>query len=172
MIIAISGTPGTGKTYIANKIAKATKNRLEYFDLNKYVKDNKLYDSYDKKAKTYDVNIKELKKIIEPTFKKEYSKDKLLDKLIGKTIKLKELLQVISKLPKKNEGVIIDSHLSHYFKSDYCIIVKTDIKTLNKRLKARKYPKNKIQDNVESEIFEVCFDEARKLKKNIIIVEN
>ncbi len=170
MIIAISGTPGTGKTYIANKIAKATKNRLEHFELNKYIKDNKIYDSYDKKAKTYDVNIKELKKIIEPTFKKEYSKDKRLDKLVGKKITVNELIKIFNKT--QMEGVVIDSHLSHYFKNDYCIIVKTDIKNLNKRLKTRKYTKNKIQDNVESEIFEVCFDEARKLKRNIIIVEN
>jgi adenylate kinase len=170
MIIAISGTPGVGKTYIAKKLANVTKGKVEYFDLNKYIKDNKLYDLYDKKADTYDVDVKVLKKIIEPTFKNEYSKNKELDKIIGKIIKLKDLLKTISKI--KIEGVIVDSHLSHYLESDYCIIVKTEIKNLNKRLKARKYSKAKIQDNVESEIFEVCLDEARKLKRNVIIVEN
>lgn len=170
MIITVSGTPGVGKTYIAKKLATATNERLEYFDLNKYIKDNKLYDLYDKTADTYDVDIKILKKVIEPTFKGEYSKDAALDKKIGKTITMSELTKIISK--KKIDGVIIDSHLSHYLKSDYCIIVRTDIKTLNKRLKARKYSKKKVLENVESEIFEVCLDEARKLKRNIIIVEN
>ncbi len=170
MIIAISGTPGTGKTYIANKIAKATKNRLEHFELNKYIKENKLYESYDKKADTYDVDVKVLKKIIEPTFKKEHSKNKELDKLIGKTTKLTDLIKVFSKI--KDEGVIIDSHLSHNLENDYCIIVKSDIKNINKRLKERKYSKDKIKDNIESEIFDVCFEEAKKLKRNIIIVEN
>ena len=171
MIIAISGTPGVGKTYIAKKLAKATHERLEYFDLNKYIKENKLYDSYDKKADTYDVDVKTLKKIIEPTFKKEHEIDKALDKLVGKTISIAESIKTISHTPKI-EGVIIDSHLSHYLKSDYCIIVRSDVKTLNKRLKTRKYSKIKIQDNLESEIFEVCLYEARKLKRNIIIVEN
>jgi adenylate kinase len=170
MIIAISGTPGVGKTYIAKKLAKAVKERLEYFDLNRYVKENKVYDSYDKKAKTYDVDIKVLKKIIEPTFKKEHSKNKELDKLIGRTTKLTILIKVFSKI--KDEGVIIDSHLSHNLENDYCIIVKSDIKNINKRLKDRKYSKNKIKDNIESEIFDVCLDEARKLKRNIIIVDN
>jgi len=170
MIIAISGTPGVGKTYIAKKLAKVSDNRLEYFDLNKYIKDNKLYDSYDTKADTYDVDVKLLKKIIEPTFRKEYSRDNALDKKIRKTTTISELTKIISN--KKIDGVIIDSHLSHYLKSDYCIIIRADIKILNKRLKERKYSKTKIQDNIESEIFEVCLDEARKLRRNVIIVEN
>jgi len=169
MIIAVSGTPGVGKTYVAKKLAKATKGKLEYFDLNKYIKDNKLYDAFDKKAKTFDVDIEILKSNINPTLKKNMSKNKIINLMVEKTININSLLKQI---PKNIDGIIVDSHLSHYLESDYCIIVKTDIKTLNKRLKARKYSKAKIKDNIESEIFEVCLDEARKLKRNIIIIEN
>jgi adenylate kinase len=174
MIISISGTPATGKTYLAKKIAKDSKGQIEYFDLNKYIKDNKLYDSYDKKDKTYDVDIESLKSVVNPTLKKNMSKNKTMDLLVGKTLNIKKLLESINKITKNKEfdGIIVDSHLSHYLDSDYCIIVKSDIKTLSKRLKARKYSGNKIQDNIESEIFEVCLDEARKLKRNVIIVEN
>jgi len=170
MIIAISGTPGTGKTFIAKKLAKVARGKLEYFDLNKYIKDNKLYDSYDKIAKTYDVDVELLKKYINPTLKKNMSKDNVMNTLAGKTVKVDVLLKKIKK--SKTEGIIVDSHLSHYLDSDYCIIVRTDLKKLYKRLQERKYPKAKIHDNIESEIFEVCLDEARKLKRKIIIVEN
>ena len=171
MIITISGTPGVGKTFLAKEISKLNPN-LEYFDLNKYIKDQKLYESYDRKAKTYDVDVEMLKKIVNPTLKKNLSENTILDSLIGKTLNVDSLLQKMKKLPKNVEGIIVDSHLSHYLESDYCIIVRTDLKKLYNRLNKRKYSKAKIHDNVESEIFEVCLDEARKLKRNIIIVNN
>lgn len=167
MIITISGTPGVGKTFIAKKISKIT--GMEYFDLNKYIKKNKFYDSYDKKAKTFDVDIELLKSNINPTLDKHMSKNDLVNSLIGKTVKFDELLK---KFPKDVDGIIVDSHLSHYLDSDYCIIVRSDLKKLYKRLKERKYSKSKVSDNIDAEIFEACLDEARTLKKNIIIVEN
>jgi len=169
MIITISGTPGTGKTFIAKKISKLTKNGMEYFDLNRYIKQNRLYEKYDKKAKTYDVDVEQLKTIINPTLNKSMSKNKKMDLLIGKNL---DINQLFKKIPKNIEGIIIDSHLSHYLESNYCIIIRTDIKKLYKRLQKRKYTKAKIKDNIESEIFEVCLDEARKLKRHIITVNN
>jgi adenylate kinase len=169
MIITISGTPGVGKTFIAKKIAKSSKGRLEYFDLNRYIKTNKLYDSYDKKDKTFDVDIELLKKDINPTLKKNRSKDKSMDSMVTKSVKAEVFMK---KIPKDAEGIIVDSHLSHYLESDYCIIVRTDLKKLYKRLKGRKYSKSKIHDNIEAEIFEACLDEARKMKRKVIVVEN
>jgi len=169
MIIAISGTPGTGKTYIAKKLSKASKSRLEYFDLNKYIKDNRLYDSYDRKAKTFDVDIDVLKHIINPTLKYHKSRDKFMDSIVGKTISIDIL---IKKIPKSANGIIVDSHLSHYLDNDYCIIVKTDLKKLYNRLKKRDYSKKKIQENIESEIFGICLEEAKKFKDKVIIIEN
>lgn len=169
MIITISGTPGCGKTYLAKRIAKSNP-KLEYFDLNKYIKDNKIYDSYDKSAKTYDVDVKKLKAIIEPSFKNEYSSNKNMDALVNKTSNIQKLLKILSN--NKLEGVIIDSHLSHHLKSDYCIIVKTDIKNINKRLILRKYTKAKIHENIEAEIFDICRQEAKVLKRKIITIDN
>lgn len=168
MIIAISGTPGCGKTYIAKKIEKSHPN-LEYFDLNKYIKDNKFYYKYDKSAKTYDVDVELIKAYINPILKKNMSKNVVMNKLVNKKMDINLL---IKKIPKNTEGIIVDSHLSHYLESDYCIIVKTDIKQLNNRLKQRKYPKNKIKDNIESEIFEVCLEEAKLFKRKIILIDN
>ena len=55
MKLIISGTPGTGKTTIAKKLAK--KLNLRYIDVNKIIKLHNLAESYDKKRKT---RVKEL----------------------------------------------------------------------------------------------------------------
>jgi adenylate kinase len=171
MIIAITGTPGTGKTYISKMLVKASKSRLKHFDLNKHIKDKKLHDSYDRKAKTRDVDVMKIKKIIDPTIEKYKSQHIIMDKLIGKNIELKEFIEIVSK-SVDIKGIIIDSHLSHYLINDYCIVIRSDIKEIHKRLKARRYPNKKIEDNIQSEIFEICLDEAKQAKDNVIIVYN
>ncbi|MGV8150765.1 MAG: AAA family ATPase [Candidatus Woesearchaeota archaeon] len=175
MIITITGTPGCGKTYIAKKIVLSSKKKFAYVDLNKIIKDEKLYDSYDKRAKTYDVDVKKLKKI-EKRFEKysEKSEKSMDNTKIKKSIKTKNIttLNKVITILKKKEGIIIDSHLSHYLKSDLCIVIKTDIKTLKDRLEKRNYPNQKIKDNIESEIFEICLEEAKNLKRNIIVLQN
>jgi len=60
MIIALTGTPGCGKTTISKKLSK----KYEIVDLNKMIKDKKLYDSYDRKRKTYIVDVKKIDKYI------------------------------------------------------------------------------------------------------------
>ena len=168
MILTITGTPGTGKTYLGEKIAEAT--GMEYFDLNRYIKKNKLYTSYDKKDKTYDVDVKRIKKL-NKSFSKHHSKNLIMNKLVNKNIDIKKIINTTKEI-KKSSGIIIDSHLSHYLDSDYCIVVKSDITNISKRLKDRGYAKNKIKDNVESEIFDICLIEAKSLKRKIIIVNN
>ena len=178
MIITITGTPGVGKTYIAKRLAGKN---FEYFDLNKYIKEKKLFDNYDKKAKTYDVNVKKIKNsdyIFEKNLGVKSNGLKKLLKLFGnktkneKTTIKKIKFTELKKLLQKEEGVIIDSHLSHYLKSDLCIVVKSDIKKIRMQLNERKYSKNKIEDNIQSEIFDICLEEARKEKNNVIILEN
>jgi adenylate kinase len=171
MIIAISGTPGTGKTYLAKKLVKASGSRLKYFDLNKYVKDHKLYVTYDHKAKTYDVDIKIFRGQVMPLLEKYRSQDLNMDKIVNKSFDVKEILNLVTK-NKRITGIIVDSHLSQYIENDYCIIVRSDIKDIYKRLKARKYTQAKIEENIQSEIFEICLDEARNLHTKIITVYN
>lgn len=61
MIIAISGTPATGKTKVAKELSK--KYKLKYIDLSS-IKKNKLYESYDKSLKTYIIDIEKVKKFL------------------------------------------------------------------------------------------------------------
>jgi len=145
MIIAVSGVPGTGKTTFAKALAKELE--FKYIDVKKIIKDNCLYDSYDKKDKCFIVDTK-----------------KLNDFLIK---------DIIKKNKKENISIILDSHLSHYIPKKYidlCIITKCDLKELNKRLKKRRYSKEKIRDNLDSEIFNICYEEAKTSKHNIFVI--
>jgi adenylate kinase len=96
------------------------------------IEDEKLSEGYDKKLKSKIVDVKKLNK---------------------------KLVEII----KKEKNLVIDSHLSHYLDKKYvdlCVVVKCGLEKLKKRLEKRKYSKKKIRDNLDSEIFDVCFVEA------------
>lgn len=142
-IIIVSGSVATGKTTVAKKLAK--KYKAKYIDVNRLIKENKLYDSYDKKDKSYVVDIKKLNKFL------------------------------ISLIKKSNESLVIDSHLSHYLPKKYvdlCVVVKCELKKLKKRLEKREYGKKKIKENLEVEIFDVCLTEAKERGHKIKIINS
>jgi adenylate kinase len=147
MIIAISGTPGTGKTLLAKKLMKELNYPL--LDIKKFIKQKKLSQGYDKKRKTKLIDTKKLNK---------------------------EILKEIKKVKKEHspDGIIIDSHLSHYLPKkqiDLVIITKCNLKILEKRLKSRKYSKLKIRENLDAEIFDTCFIESKELGHKVIKVD-
>lgn len=140
MNIIITGTPGTGKTTVAKKISK--KLHLNHIDIKGFIAENKLITGFDKKRNCDIID------------------ERLFAKKIGEFL-------------KKNKDSIIDSHMSHYIKpgyADLCVVTKCDLKTLQKRLKKRGYSELKIKENLESEIFDVCFEEAKKLGHKPIII--
>lgn len=140
--IIITGTPGTGKTYLAKKLAK--KFMLQYLDVNKIIEERKLKQRRDLKRKTY---------VVDET--------KLASELVKEIKKSKKML-------------VIDSHLSQFIPSRYvrlCFVTKTDIKILGQRLKKRGYDKAKIQENLQSEIFDICLNEAMEKKHKIVVID-
>jgi len=83
----------------------------------------------------------------------------------------KQLKNIINRL---SNGIIIDSHLSHYLPNKYvdlCIVLKCDLRQLKNRLKEKKYSKEKIRENLNAEIFDVCLNEAKEFKHKLIIVD-
>ncbi|GAF74200.1 unnamed protein product, partial [marine sediment metagenome] len=65
-------------------------------------------------------------------------------------------------------------HLSHYLPKKYidlCIITKCNLKTLEKRLKKKRYNKAKIRENLDCEIFDICLNEAKEAKHKILIID-
>ena len=137
----ITGTPGTGKTSLAKTLAKKLK--IKYLNVNKVIQEYKLREKYERKRQTYIVNEKKLSKIL-------------------------------VRLIKEYKDLIIDSHLSHFIPKkhvDICIVTKTDLKVLKKRLEKRKYSKAKVKENLDAEIFEICHTEAQDQGHNIILVD-
>jgi adenylate kinase len=165
-IIAVSGTPGTGKTEICKKLCK--KLGFKRIDVNALIFKNKLSEGYDKQRKTKIIDIKKLNKLLikEISLFKKENNAKLSNKKIS-------LINKTNKNPKI-KGIIIDSHLSHYLPRKYvdlCIITKCSIKELYIRLKKRRYTKKKIEENIQAEIFDICRTEAVDNKHKILTID-
>jgi adenylate kinase len=141
MIIIVSGTPGTGKTTLARELAKSLD--YPYLDVKKLIKSKGLSIGIDQKRKCEMVDIGKMNKL-----------------LIGEI--------------KKAKNLIIDSHLSHYLPREWvdkCIITRCEIKELQSRLKKRRYTKAKIRENLDSEIFELCLNEAREAGHKVCVFD-
>jgi len=137
-VIAITGTPGTGKTTLARKLKRQGYLLL---DVPSLIKNFKLATGYDRKRRCAIINVEGLVKAI------------------GMSIRQ------IKRMNKGLKGVVIDSHLSHYLPKTLvskCIVVRCSLKTLERRLQKKGYLQRKIRDNLEAEIFEVCLQEARE----------
>ena len=161
--IIVSGTPGTGKTTLSKKLAKRL--NYYYFDVNRFISECKLYESYDRKRRTKIVDVAKLNKDL---IREINTIKKSINERPNKKIPIKY------KKSKKINGIVIDSHLSHYLPkryADLCIITKCDIKELNKRLKKKGYSKNKIQENLQAEIFDICLNEAKERKHKVMAVD-
>ena len=141
IVIAISGSPGTGKSTLATFLAK--KLGLDRLDLHKYY--HKISTKYDKKKQSYVIDPKKFEKL------------------------------ACEKKKESKKGLIVDSHISHLLPRrlvDICIILTcSDLKKLEKRLKARKYSKKKIRENLDVEIFQVCFMEAKEKGHKVLVFD-
>ncbi len=142
MIIIITGTPCTGKSTVSKKLAKALNHT--YLDANSLLKDSGICDGYDEKNECMVVDPKQLNKLL-----------------------VKEI--------KKNPKLVIDSHLSHFLPKKYvdiCIVCKCELPELKRRLKERGYHEQKIRDNLDAEIFDVCLTEAQEeMGHKVMIVD-
>jgi len=137
-IIAVSGTPGTGKTMLSKSLALALNGKR--IDCTKLIREKKLYQAYDKQRKCFIVDINAFKRAINQIIQENNAK-------------------------KQPKTLIIDSHMSHFLHTnliDLVIITTCNIKELGKRLKKRGYSETKIRENLDAEIFDTCCIEANE----------
>jgi len=147
IVIAVTGTPGTGKSTLAKLLEK--KLGFKRLDLHHCYKD--ISASYDRKKKCYNIDLIAFKK------------------LVNKRINL-------LRREKKFKGLIIDTHISHLLPQkliDLCFVLTcSNLKLLQKRLEKRKYSSAKVRENLDAEIFQICLVEAREKRHRIIVVDN
>ena len=144
-VIIVTGTPGTGKTTLAKRLAK--KLDFHYLDVNDVIKKYDITEGYDKKRDTNIIDTKKLNLA---------------------------LIKEINNHKKTENGIIIDSHLSHYLPKrhvDVCIVAKCDLKELDNRLRNKKYSKSKIRENLDAEIFDICLSEAKEKGHKVLVVD-
>lgn len=141
-IIIITGTPCTGKTFIASKLSLLLK--AKHIEVNKLLLKQNLADNYDKTLNTNIIDIRRLKRFLKHII-----------------VKSENSLLIDSHL----------SHYLPNSMVDLCIVTKCPISTLNKRLKARNYRGSKIRDNLNAEIFETCLVEAQEEGHTILEID-
>ncbi|MBL7206362.1 MAG: adenylate kinase family protein [Candidatus Aenigmarchaeota archaeon] len=135
MKIAITGTPGTGKTEVAKLLAKELGWKL--VELNKLAKEKNLYSGYDKKRECEVVDLGKIEK---------------------------EVLKIKGNL-------ILESHYAHDMPADIVIVLRCDPKELRERMEKRGWSKEKIEENIEAEIMDVCKTETlEKCKQRVFEV--
>ncbi len=131
MRIAVTGTPGVGKTSASKILSRDL--GYSYLDINKAVREKKLYSSYDRKRKSYIVDMKKLSDFLRKHTK---SGDWILDSHV--------------------------SHLLPRSLMDMVFVLRCEPQVLKKRLSKKKWLKSKVQENYEAELVGVISYEARK----------
>mmetsp|Transcript_23651 Transcript_23651/g.55137 ORF Transcript_23651/g.55137 Transcript_23651/m.55137 type:complete len:175 (-) Transcript_23651:41-565(-) len=107
--------------------------RLTHLEVAKLIKDEKLYKEWDDEM---DCSI--------------FEEEMVLDHL-------EPLLE--------QGGQLVDFHSAGFLPAelfDLVIVLRADTSTLFARLEKRRYPEEKIQENVQAEIFQTCLDEANE----------
>lgn len=140
MLIAITGTPGIGKTSVS-KILK--RSRYEIVDLNKVATEENFLFGFDEKRNSKIVDIDKLNEFIKDNF-------------------------------KEKKLIFLDGHLSHLLKVvDKIIVLRCHPDELKKRLAKKNWNKQKIKENLESEIIDVILCESVEIhpKENIFEID-
>jgi len=141
LAIAITGTPGTGKTQVSSVLARRL--RYRHLELNRVIVKRKLYSGYDRKRKSY---IADMRKVT--AYVKKFVNDN----------------------PNTIIDSHLAHELPHALVSKM-VVLRCRPDELKRRLKAKGWDKAKVEENVEAEMIGVIAYEARKRHRNAIEVD-
>ncbi|KAJ5263745.1 Adenylate kinase isoenzyme [Penicillium angulare] len=139
--VIITGTPGVGKTVHCEQLAQEI--GLKHLSVNQVAKDRDCYETFDEERKSWVVD-----------------EDKLLDAIED------EVLQ---------GGYLIDWHACDLFPKswiDLVVVLRCPSTSVHyDRLASRNYHEDKLQENLDAEIFGVLLEEAREAFDEEVVVE-
>lgn len=135
MVIALTGTPGTGKTTVCEFIKEHSKYREKYhiIDLHKLIMDEKIYTGKDESRDTYNADMERL------------------------GVRVTELIEQTP----AGMDTLLEGHISHYLPADVIIVLRASPVALRKRLgKRREYSFEKVKENSDAEALDVILVES------------
>lgn len=136
--ILVTGTPGTGKTLLGQRLAEALTNashRVLTINLSELVRREHLYDEYDARLDTYLIDDRRVHKHLQ----KHLAAQSGYDHCILET-------HTVTAVPRDATSLVI------------VLTCRTDV--LYDRLMARGYSKAKVDENMECEIMRIVLEEA------------
>ena len=163
--ILITGTPGTGKSSLAQQLVSSC--GLTRIDTGALVKEKGLHSGYDAEFDTYTLDEDKVMK-----FKREIA-----------FMLFKQLCDTLEPMLAQG-GVVLESHSCDFFPErwfDLVACLRTDNSILYDRLTVRcysfhrlfdefrGYSQKKLSENMECEIMQVCLDEAMDSYKSEIV---
>ncbi|MEA4957045.1 hypothetical protein SDC9_07589 [bioreactor metagenome] len=158
-VIFITGTPGTGKTSLANFLKeKFSDNYIsKIIKISELAIQNDMIEGIDSDKGYKIVNISKLDKKINEEIENFMLNNLILDSSSN------DINNIKSNNKKYFKLLIVEGHLSHLCNCknvDKIIVLRLNPKILEKRLKSRSYSENKINENLEAEALGVCSAEA------------
>ncbi|MBI2137357.1 adenylate kinase family protein [Candidatus Woesearchaeota archaeon] len=143
VIIAVTGTPGTGKSTIARKLSLLM--GYAYLSGSELIKHAKLARGYDKKRRV---------SIIDPS------------------LFTHAVLKVRGSLAKSgSDGLVVDSHLSHFLPKRHvsaCVVLSCSLPSLARRLSKKGYSMPKIRENLDAEALGIILVEALEAGHKVV----
>jgi len=141
MLLAISGTPGTGKTSVAELLVKS---------LNAGVK---------KASEKY--KLVKLNALVRKAGAQVGYDDKRHSKIVGVT----KLRAAVKALAAKHANIVMEGHFAHMLPADLLVILRCEPKALEARLKEKYDWPTKVTENAEAELMGVITEESLPMHK-------
>lgn len=150
--VLITGTPGTGKSTLAEMLVEALNDsvtapvQFQHVPVSQIaIEKGMVEEEFDAERNTH---------VLDEDSVLDYMEDTMLIDTRG--------------------GCIVEYHSSDWFPErwfDLVVVLRTEIEFLVKRLDRRGYSESKVRENTECEIMQVCLDEALESYKKEIVWE-
>ncbi|WP_316557885.1 adenylate kinase family protein [Methanimicrococcus hongohii] len=157
LTIALTGTPGTGKTELSKTLESEGYRILH---ITEFIKNNNIPSERDDERDCDVVDMDALEEAVfeyQQQIRKEFNQVYYSDGLT---------LEDLHKSPQYLPVLLVESHLAHYL-CDLSVVLRTHPYTLKDRLSERGYSHQKVMENILAESIDVvlcdCFDYCRRV---------